>query len=809
MAFNPISLYISIAASWALSRLSAQSGPRIKNLEAAGGEYGVPMSRAYGTSVRLTGAFIAQAKIKETKHKLGGNQAVIGGVVGLGAGIIGAGVGALLGAATQKYYYTYSVTFAQFLLDRTDDDPIDLVAGAKIYANGKLVFSESPSKIEDEEYGTDGVLIWRKYHKNKYFKSLRIYTGHSEQDVDVDLEDDVDEDGGYPFSCYAVFEDFQLEVFGNALPTFEYIIGVKSGETMAAAAEAIAAAANIDPLRDISTTALTANELRGYLISSEATCWDALKPLLPIFGVDAGEVSGQIRFYRRSQYMRSTFTTGDMGAYIYGDAPPDKYLATRETDLKLPKETSLTFVDSGRNLQPNTATSSRSEGSAASNVAVTVSAVLTADEGASAAALMHWDAWLGRTSLSFTLTDAWASLAVGHAYGFPIAGEIVPYRITRKLRGANGITEVEALSDESVTYTANVTGDSGTVPPDDNTELALTRLILMDMPITSDDHDEYGHYVAMGTNDPSWVRGQIQLSLDGVTFGTVIDESESAVMGDVTGTLAAGTTDGLDDTLDTTTVLTVVLLHDEMELESVTDAELDAWANFCFVGKNGLGEYLQFKTATHITGSTWQLTNLRRGRRGTDFAIGAHTSGEEFALLGEGGVYRLAYSDTSGWGDAITFRGLTLHQEEEDPDIVEQVFTNTGEGKRPFSPINVEGVWDVSNNLTATFDARSRLFAGGLGIDDNFEFEVQITNATPVRTITVTAETFDYDAADQTSDGINPGDSIAGRIRQTSDVNDGRWRDFFLIGPGATLLHMEDDTTPLELEDDISPIELG
>jgi hypothetical protein len=66
-----------------------------------------------------------------------------------------------------------------------------------------------------------------------------------------------------------------------------------------------------------------------------------------------------------------------------------------------------------------------------------------------------------------------------------------------------------------------------------------------------------------------------------------------------------------------------------------------------------------------------------------------------------------------------------------------------------------------------------------------------------------------YSAADQTADGITPGDSITGRVRQLSDVNDGRWRDFFLAGPGATLLDLEDDTTPLHLEDGLTPFELG
>ena len=41
------------------------------------------------------------------------------------------------------------------------------------------------------------------------------------------------------------------------------------------------------------------------------------------------------------------------------------------------------------------------------------------------------------------------------------------------------------------------------------------------------------------------------------------------------------------------------------------------------------------------------------------------------------------------------------------PAADDVAFTNTGEGKRPYSPVNVEGSWDGSNNLTVTFDSVS------------------------------------------------------------------------------------------------------
>lgn len=811
--FNAGSFVVNMGATYLLNRLTAQDGPRLDNKAASGGDYGVPIPRLYGEKFRLTGAFLAQADILEHEHTVEDYSEIVGAITGAAQGFmiggpIGAVVGAIagfaFGAATpDQKYYTYTNTFAILLADRSDQDPIEGVE--KIFAAGKLIFKSSEAAVVSQTLDANGNLVERKYRKNRYFDSLTIYGGGMDQSLDPILDDVIGEESAFRPWAYAVIENLILEPWGNSVPAAECLTVVKTGETIASAAESIAAAANIETTTDLSTTAVANDTLRGYGILTESTCWDGLKPLLGPFRFDVAEVAGQLRFYKRSQFMRATILPDDMGAHIYGDSPPEKFRFRRATDIDLPLETALTFVDPARDYQPNTMTSRRSEGNAASNIAVSVPLVLSADEGASAAAVMHWDAWLGRTELSFTLTDAWNGIEPGIAYAILAADQYVPFRVTRKLRGANGIHEIEAVSDEAITYEASEAGESGTIPDEESTLFADTRLILMDMPITADDHDDYGFYVAMGGSEPYWQRGRIQASSDGVNFVTLIDSTSSAVMGDVTGTLAAGTTDGLDDTLDTTSVLTVVLLHDSMILQSATDAELDSWANFAFVGKDGLGEYLQWKTATKIATSTWELTNLRRGRKGTDHAIATHASGEEFVKLGGQGVYRINYTDDSQWGVPLTFRGVTLHQDPADADT--QTFTNTGEGKRPYSPVDVQGTWDGSNNLTITWDYRSRLNSGALGVDDRDEYEVEILSGAGRVIVASAVESATYSAADQTSDGITPGDSIQGRVRQTSDVNDGRWRNFLLIGPDDSW-ELEDDLTPYHLEDGSTPLEL-
>jgi hypothetical protein len=790
--FNFGAFAVQLGASYLLGRATAQDGPRLGNLGAAGGELGVTIPRIFGGEYRATGILLAQADIKETEHTVEDYSELVGAATGAVQGFmmggpvgaaIGAVAGGLLGAATpDQKYYTYSDTFALLFADRTHDDPIEGIP--EFWAAGKRIFKASASNLLSQTIDEHG-LVSRKFKKNRWFKSLTIYGGGPNQPIDPVLAAAVGEDTAYRGWAIAVFEDLQLAKFGQTLPAVEGLVVAKQGQTLAEVAEAICSVAGIDVERRISTTALTGFVVGGYGVTAETNCWDGLRPLLPVHRVDAAEVAGQVRFYRRGLGMRATIPREAMGGHVFGDDAPALLETTRDADVALPKETSVSFADPARDYQTNTKTSKRSEGDSRSNISLTLAMTLTADEGATAAATIHWDACLGRTKASFTLTDRWIGIEPGVCYGLPIAGQVLPYRITMALRGANGIIEVEAVSDESVVYQGVASGSSGEAPTEEPTDFPETRLIAMDMPILEDAHDDFGFYAVLAGGQPYWERGKVQASGNGTVFATIADSgvANGATIGDVVGTLAAGSTSGLDNALDMFSVLTVVLLHDMMTLTSATDAQLDAFANFAFVGKNGAGEYLQFKTATKVAPRTWALTGLRRGRKGTDHAIGGHGAGEEFALLGKGGVFRIVYANDDAWGVPLTLRGVTLNDDGAEAELV--AFTNSGEGKRPYSVINVEGAWDGGYNLAASFDRRSRLNSGAVGeATEAYEIDILGGGGVVVRTIAVAAEAFVYTAVQATADGLAPGALVKGRIYQISaERGRGHPRPFTLVGP--------------------------
>ena len=93
---------------------------------------------------------------------------------------------------------------------------------------------------------------------------------------------------------------------------------------------------------------------------------------------------------------------------------------------------------------------------------------------------------------------------------------------------------------------------------------------------------------------------------------------------------------------------------------------------------------------------------------------------------------------------------------------------------KPYSPVYITGSRDGSNNLTIDWNRRSRytsqaFWTPQLG-EDTEEYEIDILDGvTVVRTISsITSETSPYSAADQTNDGLTPGDPVDVQIFQIS-----------------------------------------
>jgi hypothetical protein len=319
---------------------------------------------------------------------------------------------------------------------------------------------------------------------------------------------------------------------------------------------------------------------------------------------------------------------------------------------------------------------------------------------------------------------------------------------------AQGITTTDYESQTTVTLPAN------------------TTMRLIDPPILRDEDDSAGLYVlAKGTNS-SWRGAAILDSSNDVDYTRRDTISEAATFGSCTTTLGDWTGPRLFDKLNTVTVN----VGDGTLTSSTRALVLSTQeTNACMVGD----ELLQFVTATLVSPGVYTLSTLLRGSRGTEWAMVDHAAGEAFSLLSRSGMRRVSLENAQ-LSALRYYKGVTLGRSV--ASVSAQTFTTDGVGLKPFSPVRLRGSRDGSNNATLEIERRTRLavrMVGSLGVSvplgeesESYEWDVydDDTYTTLVRTLTSITTSVAYSAAQQTTDGLTPGDPLHVKVYQLSAI---------------------------------------
>lgn len=705
-----------------------QEGPRLEDLSVTVSVVGNPIPLLYGPENRVGGNVIWSSGLIETAQtrKEGGK----GG-----------------GPSVSITEYTYRTSVA-----------VGLGAGVirdvtKIWMNGQLVY--------DRDSGSDAGL----------WSSMTVYPGSLTQAADPTMQSylGVGQTPAYIGTAYIVIADLQLADFGNRLPNIECL--VDAGEdTLDGICRDIMGRCGLDP--NFQSVGTLGGAVRGYAIGRQVNGIAALQPLALAYRFNVAEHCGDLRFSYRDSAPLATIRSDLLAGYQFGASRPDKIQWVRAIESALPKSASLQYPDPERDYQANAQHRNREAGEATNDLSNSIPIVLTADEAQQLVDSLLFEAWMARETAKFTVDDRLLSLVVDRAYWFETPVGFEPLTITRRTRGANGVIEIEAIRNRLEVYRSTNPGASAAVPPQTVLAPDEATLILLDIPILLDADDDAGFYWGVVGSGGAWRGADFKRATDAAGPYTQVEaQGFEATVGDVTGILGAGPEDVESDEIDATTVLTVVLRHSGMELSSVSDADLEAGANAAYVGPvdgHG-GEIIQFKTATLVGANTYQLTNLLRGRKGTEFARDEHAADEMFVLLEQGPIRRANF-DTPDLNLERAYKAVALLTAEADADAV--LFTNTGVGLRPYSPIFLEVAGDTGDDLELSWTRRSRLESGALGEEEEL-YRVRIMNAlgtVVIREVDVTEPAFTYTAAMQTADFGGPVSDLRWRVAQVSAV---------------------------------------
>lgn len=212
----------SAAISYLLSpRPEDQHGPRLDDLTATTSAYGKFRTIAYGR-ISNPGNVIDASDLRETRHK--------------------EKVGGKGGKSSSYYSYTYSQDIALGLGE-------EIGGVEKIYANEKLLYDAN---------GDVQRLPWLEF---------KIYLGTEDQEADPTLQalHGVDNTPAYRGEAYIVFKDFQLEDFGNRMPTFRVVTITNASNN---ANEYIVNSSPGDPTSECILSDIVQDPISGNVISA-------------------------------------------------------------------------------------------------------------------------------------------------------------------------------------------------------------------------------------------------------------------------------------------------------------------------------------------------------------------------------------------------------------------------------------------------------------------------------------------------------------------------------------------------------------
>jgi hypothetical protein len=699
-------------------------GPRLNDLTVQQSTYGQPIPRFFGPNCLAAGQVIWCTDLIETKT----TKSAKGGPT----------------ITTFSYRMSLAVLHCEG----------SAIGVKKIWANGKLIYDRDAVPTQS------------------VFDTLAFYPGDGTQNPDPLIESylGVGEAQSYRFRAYSVIKDLQLADYGNRAPNLVFLIEKDSTLTYAQACTQISELCGITtPLLPCDLPGL----IDGYVIGSNSNGIQALQPLSTAGNFDVVDDDGILEFIERSGIPVDYVSINDLGEHEVGQDAPQPITFSEPTNTTLPRSATITFMDPARDFQTNAAKASRSTGSSDSDLSMDLPMSLTPDQARAIADRVLWETVNSRGARCSTGLRL-RKIKTGCVYLFMTPAGLEPFRIVTKTRGVNGVVNLEMRQERAEFYTSTAPGAPASIPSNSVDTPPPTELFLLDIPLLRDQDDDEGFYFAVTKSGDHWRGSDVKRALNiSADFMEVAPDGVYAVAGSITGTAPDGPTDDFDED----TILRVTLRDPNMILESVDDEHLDSGFNACFLGNiddTPNGEIAQFGVATLVSHGVYDLSHWKRGRKGTEFATSIHGTGEVFIILStDGSLLRTNYGATDLNLERV-YKGVSLLTSEDDATPI--YFTNTGVGKRPYAPVDLDTSGATGDDHVLSWTRRSRLSSGVLA-EETEGYRVEIMNPPGesagdivLRTTDVTSPTFTYTAAMQTADFGGVVSDLRWRVAQISAI---------------------------------------
>lgn len=542
---------------------------------------------------------------------------------------------------------------------------------------------------------------------------------------------------------------------GSAFNVFTARLISQSLPPLSAIVQAECLKSSILSAGDIDVASLT-DTVMGYRISSVGAIRAGIEKLQGAWPFDALQSGYQIKAVRRGGASSvATIPAAVLGAG-QGGKPGELLSQTREMDSQLPCRVHVQHLDPDREYNIGEQYAERLNTTSVNETTIDLAVVLSSGSAAKVAEVLLYLYWLERSDFSFTLPPAYRYLEPSDIVTVQTAGADYVFRLTRLHYQSDGVIDCTAKLHHPV-YASLATGAAGGTAPVVIPPVGMTSLALIDTACLLDSLDGPGFLIAAAGYSAGWPGAALYRSADGgQSYAQVNAFTQPSTLGYVASAIAAPADFRM---MDKASIMTA-RFYGGASASSVTEAQLLNGANHFAYGADGRWEIIAAQNAVLQADGSYVLTDLLRGRFGTEWAMGSHAAMDSLVLLDrnrlQSGQASLNSIGLEGRYKPVTFGALI--------DATDyQAFTYRGANLECLAPVFLNGSRAASGDWSLSWLRRTRV--GGEWRDyidaplgeasEAYEVEIYTSAAytTLKRTITgLTTASATYTSAQQVAD---------------------------------------------------------